>query len=129
MMENGNIPQEALDLSRETMLPVRVGDAGEDIISSIDVINVPETNIFAFRDSVKNGFIQVFDYTNEYTDLSQNVVLTVFCPNGESLEVKPRVKEKHTLRYRHRFCELGEYSFLIKKGSDSVLNEGTFVIV
>lgn len=129
LLENENIPQEAITLAKEVMLPIRIGDVEKDPITSICVINVPELHSLFYKESVKRGFIQIFDYTNEYVEFGENVNLIIQNPDGTKSQIEPRIKENHALRYRHRFHNPGTYGFCFTHGADSVLKEGHFVVL
>lgn len=129
MMKDGNIPQEAVSLSKDTQLPVMTGQEEDGFGEIIAVVNIPETVALNYKESVKYGFIQVFDYTNEYVDLGHNTCLIVNSPRGKKINITPKVREKHILRYRHRFYEEGKHFFIIQQDDKFILTEGEFVVV
>ena len=128
-MENGNIPQEAVSLSKDTQLPVMVGQQHDSFGDDITVVNIPETVLLNYKESVKCNFIQTFDYTNEFVNLQENVVLNVFSPSGTKIIPAPRIKENHVLRYRCRFYESGKYHFSIVQNQNLILDEGIFTVL
>ncbi len=124
------IPEEALELAKETQLAIRVGTE-EDLETDISVIQIPEKNAIDYKKTVEAGFVQSIDYTNEFIVFPKNlkcVVVQADNPDTQ-IELKPRLKESHVVKYRDRFNKVGIYNFSLSSPSHGIIQEGTFEVL
>jgi len=132
-LQDGEIPQDALDLAKETRLAIRVGEEGENGESDVCVMQIPEKNQIDFKSIVKVGFIQPIDYTNEFVvfsnDLTCEVTKNGVLGSSNPVFLKPVLKESHMVKYRDRFSEAGVYDFSISTVSHGVLCKGSFEVL
>lgn len=133
LLEDGEIPASALDLAKETLLSIQIGEEGNDIEAHVCVLQVPELRYIDYKETVKINFIQSIDYTNEYVVFSYNTSCKVTKNNnhGEIFEMclTPVLLESHLVKYRNRFSEAGVYNFVISTENNGVLHEGKFEVV
>ena len=132
-LQDGEIPQSALELAKETHLAVRVGEEGENGEPDVCVVQVPERNQIDFKSTVKCNFIQSIDYTNEFivfpNDLKCEVTKNGVLGNSDSIFLTPVLKESHMVKYRDRFSEAGVYDFSISAVSYGILCKGSFEVL
>jgi hypothetical protein len=132
-LQDGEIPQNALELAKETRLAIRVGEEGENGESDVCVVQVPEKNKIDFKSTVKVGFIQSIDYTNEFivfpNDLKCEVTKNGVFGSSDSIFLTPILRESHIVKYRDRFSEAGVYDFSISTSADGVLCKGSFEVL
>lgn len=74
-LEDGEIPKVALDLAKETQLPIRIGEE-ENTESEIHIAQIPE-KIKLITKTIKVNFVQPLDYTNEFIVLPSDLVCKV----------------------------------------------------
>lgn len=132
LLENGQIPKEAILLSKNTHLGIQIGLEDDITHDKIAVIEIPEINSIKYHKKLKHGFIQSFDYLNEYCILSKNINFYLTSPSGDIDILKPRIKERHILIYRQRLYEKGEYYFTINyeyEENAKTLAEGFFEVI
>ena len=132
LLENGQIPENAILLSRETKLGIQVGDEEDSRYSVIQVIEIPQSRGVAYHKQVRSGFIQSFDYVDEFSIFDESTQLDLKLPNGNVKTLKPRIKERHVLMYRERLYDEGSYSFTITgivEKEKKVLAEGFFEVI
>jgi len=132
LLENGQIPEKAIFLSRETKLGIQVGDEADCRYDLIQVIEIPERQDVSYREQVRSGFIQSFDYLDEFFIFDETTQLDLKFPNGNMKTLKPRIKERHVLKYRERLYDKGSYSFSITsvvEKEEKILVEGFFEVV
>jgi hypothetical protein len=131
-LENGQIPEEAILLSKETRLGIQVGDEADRRYDAIQVIEIPESRGVAYHEKVRSGFIQSFDCLDEFSIFDENTQLRLKLPEGTIKTLKPRIKERHVLKYRERLYDKGSYSFsitsLVEK-EEKILAEGFFEVI
>lgn len=123
------IPKEALALAKETQLPIRIGTE-EDSETGICIVQIPEKHAIDYKQTVEVGFIQPIDYTNEFIVFPKDLKCVVSregAPNTQ-LELTPRLKESHVVKYRDRFNDAGTYSFVISSALYGVIQEGKFEV-
>lgn len=132
LLENGQIPEKAILLSNETKLGIQIGDKEDSRYSVIEVIEIPESRGIAYHKQVHSGFIQSFDYVDEFSIFDENTQLRLKFPKGIMKTLKPRIKERHVLKYRERLYDEGSYSFtiigIIEK-EKKILAEGFFEVL
>ena len=132
-LEDGEIPQAALDLAKETQLPIRIGEEEKNTESEIYIAQIPEKNQIDYKKTIKVNFVQTLDYTNEFIMLPSDLVCKVSKSNtygtiSESY-LTPVLKESHVVKYRDRFAEAGVYDFIISTSSHGILHEGKFEVI
>jgi hypothetical protein len=131
-LEDGEIPKVALDLAKETQLPIRIGEE-ENTESEIHIAQIPEKNQIDYKKTIKVNFVQPLDYTNEFIVLPSDLVCKVSKSNtyGTVSEyyLTPVLKESHVVKYRDRFPEAGVYDFVISTFSHGILHEGKFEVI
>jgi hypothetical protein len=132
-LQDGEIPDNALALAKETRLAIRIGEEGEKGESDVCVVQVPEKNQIDFKSTVKVGFIQSIDYTNEFIvfshDLKCEVTKNGVFGSGDSIFLTPVLRESHMVKYRDRFSEAGVYDFSISTTANGVLCKGSFEVL
>jgi len=123
------IPEEALALAKETQLPVRIGTE-EDSETDICVVQIPEKHAIDYKKIVEVGFIQPIDYTNEFIVFPKDLkcVVNQDGATGTQIELTPKLKESHVVKYRDRFNEIGIYSFVVSSSLHGVIQEGKFEV-
>lgn len=132
LLENGQIPTKAIIFSKETMLGIQVGEIDSPKCNNIEVVEIPESCELKYRTTVRCGFIQSFDYVNEFVVFDDSTKLCLKSPDGQTTELKPRIKERHVLKYNDRPYEKGNYSFMILHtidGQETILVDGVFEVV
>jgi hypothetical protein len=124
------IPEEALELAKETQLPVRIGSE-EDSETDICVVQIPEKHAIDYKKIVEVGFIQPIDYTNEFIVFPKDLKCTVIQDGDPSIQIEltPRLKESHVVKYRDRFNKVGTYNFVLSSLSHGIIQEGKFEVV
>jgi hypothetical protein len=123
------IPEEALELAKETKLAIRIG-VEEDLETDISVVQVPENNFIDYKKIVEVGFIQAIDYTNEFIVFPKDlkcIVSEECCPENQ-IELNPKLKESHVVKYRDRFNKVGIYNFSLSSPRYGVIQEGKFEV-
>ncbi len=132
-LKNGDIPQEAISLAKDTGLSIRLGQEGDSDESDIHVMQVPERNGIDFRKTIKSNFVQPIDYTNEFvifpSDLKCEVTRNATFGQAEKFILKPVLLESHIVKYRARFAETGIYDFIISTDRHGILSEGKFEVL
>lgn len=101
---DGKIPQEALNLARNTLLEIEVSDD----YTSIGVRPIPELRFCNHPEVVEKGFIFSVDLIDEFTDLSKDIYLEV-CGN----KAIPKILEKHKAVFRARLETIGKHHFKV----------------
>lgn len=126
LLAGDGVPEEADKLSAETMLPIRIGEAGDGIgVDEVSVIRVPELQVCEYDPKPRVGRVHAIDYTNEFFSFGRQTVMDISGP--EAVVVKPTLCEKHVVRFRPRHHCTGHYSFVIRDGQ-TVLLEGNFEV-
>lgn len=121
----GGVPDEAIKLSKESQLSIRV----EEDIDEICIKSFPEDDFTDCMDEVKAGFIHMVDITNEFVDFPKDTHMKVMDLTFNSQTIKPMVITKHSLRFRSRFNTPGLHKFCIVDNSNEVYYKGEFVVV
>ena len=115
MVIGGNIPQKALDLSRESTLSVRIEEPGDGVdVKEIHIVSFPETDVIDCQPTAKLGFIHSIDLTNDFVDFNKTAVLKVKHSDGTEQAVKPSLQEKHILKFRSRYDSCGVKDYCIE---------------
>lgn len=129
LLVNGNIPKEALDLSVESTLSIRMQEPDDGIDKKeIHIASFPEKNIIQCRQTVKLGFIHSIDLTNDFVDFDKSAVLKI--KNEAFIEqiIKPSLREKHVLKFRSRFDSIGKKLYSIEN-ADKVIYSGVIEVI
>lgn len=121
-------PDEAIRLAAETKLPIVIGLESDDMPSEIAVIAQPEANFLSSRPAVAIGFVLPIDYTNEFVEFTPEVRCMIVAPGENNIDIiGPKIREKHSVRFRYRPSRLGKHQFFIKNGEETVLENGVIV--
>lgn len=121
MVIKGEIPQKALDLSRESTLSVRIEEPGDGIdVKEIHIASFPEIDVIDCQPTAKLGFIHSIDLTNDFVDFNKTAVLKVKHGDGTEQSVKPSLQEKHILKFRSRYDSCGTKDYCIENDGQIV---------
>ncbi len=121
----GGIPDEAVKLSKESQLSIRI----EEDIDKICIKSFPEDEFADCMDEVKTGFIHMLDITNEFVVFPRDTHMVVTDLNSYSQTIKPMVITNHSLRFRSRFSTLGLHQFLIVDNNAETYYQGEFTVI
>ena len=128
MITNGEIPQEALTLSKEAQLSIREGSVGDGVkTKEISIVSFPEVNIVECQEYSYVNFVHIIDITNEFISFSINTFLEVISDDGSKEIFKPNLKEKHLVRFRPRFTTKGKKYFCVYSGNEKI-HSGEFEV-
>lgn len=126
---NGDIPKEALDLSLESTLSIRMQEPNDGINrKEIHIASFPEKNIIQCRQTVKLGFIHSIDLTNDFVDFDKSAVLKIKNADLSEQIIQPSLREKHVLKFRSRFDSLGKKLYLIENDT-KVIYSGVIEVI
>ena len=128
-MAYDGIPKLAEQIAKESQLTVRIGTKDDAINKdSICIISIPEINSINFDKIISSGFIFSIDMTNEFIKFDKSTVLKVH--SHDFLEIfKPRLLEKHLVKFRARIHLPGTKKFTICSANDVVYYEGEFEVI
>jgi hypothetical protein len=132
LLKNGQIPEEAVDLSKQTQLGIQIGKEEDNFYNKLQVIQIPEKQFINYRKKVHLGYIQSIEYVDEFFAFDKSTKLELIYPCGKRINPKPRIKEKHMLSYKERLSDKGEYFFFITTiidGNVKNLAEGFFEVI
>ena len=122
---NGDVPEEAVRLSEESHLSIRI----EDDLEEICIKPYPDIDMVDCMEEVEEGYIHKLDITNEFVDFTPDTHLQVvdleFCVQ----KIKPVIITKHTIRFRSRFYVKGLHVFCIVNDSRTNYHSGEFQVV
>lgn len=121
----GTTPDEAIKLSKEYQLSIRI----EDGIDKICIKSFPEDEFSDCMDEVKAGFIHMVDVTNEFIDFPKDTHMEVTDLNFSSQNIKPTIRTKNSLMFRSRYLTLGLHQFRIVDSNTKVYYEGEFKVI
>lgn len=129
VVKNGEIPEEALLLSQDSRLSVRIGSDHDGVDKKeIGIVSFPEKNSIFFEPSVKLGFVHSLDVNNDFVTFNETSVLKLVYADGEEKKFKPSLREKHVLKFRSRHYVSG-VGFFHVENSGEVLYSGEIEIV
>lgn len=115
MVIRGNVPQQALDLSMESTLSIRIEEPCDGIdIKEIHIASFPDIDIIDCQPVAKLGFIHSIDLTNDFVNFNKTAVLKIKHSDGTEQVVKPRLQEKHILKFRSRYDSCGTKDYYIE---------------
>lgn len=132
LMRHGEIPKNAISLSKETHLGIQLGNEQKVLCTKIQVIEIPEKQVLGYHKQVFSGFIQSIDYLDEFFVFDKTTQLQLISPCGQVSTPKPRIKERHMLSYRERLYDEGKYLFSIVTTVNEEtrnLTEGMFEVI
>lgn len=114
MIADGEIHQEALNLSNESQLSIREGFIGDGVnVEHICIVSFPEKNIIDYDKHSRTGFIHSIDATNEFISFSKNTFMEVISEDGVKEVFKPSLRERHVVKFRSRYSTAGKKYFYI----------------
>lgn len=112
-------------ISEESKLPIRIGEENENFSNVIEIISIPEISKINFSKEVEKNYIHSIDITNEFVDMSKCSFYIKFL--NEKKEIKPNIKEKHKIRIRKRYSQIGNYFFSLEL-ENNVICSGEFKV-
>lgn len=128
-MAKDGIPKFAEKLAKDSQLSVRLGAADDGVSASrIGIISTPEKIEINCNPLVSAGFIHSIDITNEFVSFDTSTFLEVF-DEGRFKVFKPRLREKHVVRFRARLFTPGAKVFSIRSENGTQYHEGCFEVI
>lgn len=128
-MAQDGVPELAEEMSKNSQLAIRIGEKNDGITASeIGIISTPEIFIVDNKPSVHSGFIYSIDITNEFVNFDTSTTLEVF-DEGTLKIFKPRLREKHLVRFRIRVFTPGDKVFFIRSALGVQYHEGFFEVL
>ncbi len=128
MIIDGQIPEEALALSKQAQLSIREGFIGDGIqTKEISIVSFPEIRVIDYSQSSRVDFVHSIDITNEFVTFSADTFLEVVCENGLRQVFVPNLKEKHLVKFRPRFSTAGKKYFSVYSNNEKI-HSGEFEI-
>ena len=115
-------------LSKKTFLPILVGDNlnTEKLFfdrESVSIIAIPELENLQYDEkNIKKGMHQFIKYTNEFSNIKNNIRLEI-----NSLSVKSLYEETHCAKFIYKCEESGFYSCIIYINNE-IKKEFNFVV-
>ena len=127
-MMGENVPQEAINLSSESQLSIRIGDEDDGISKDkIAIVSFPDIDVISCEPSVKLGFVHLLDYTNDFVDFNETTVLKIKNTDGTEQITLPSLRENHKVRFRSRFYSAGTKEYFIET-NQKIVNSGKFEV-
>jgi hypothetical protein len=127
-MMGENVPQEAINLSSESQLSIRIGDEDDGISKDkIAIVSFPDIDVISCEPSVKLGFVHLLDYTNDFVDFNETTVLKIKNTDGTEQNTLPSLRENHKVRFRSRFYSAGTKEYFIET-NQKIVNSGKFEV-
>ena len=128
-MAQDGIPEIAKKMAKDSHLSIRVGEINDEISASeIEIISTPEKINIDYKPSVDAGLIYSIDITNEFVNFDTTTFLEVF-DEGCFKVFKPRLREKHVVKFRARFVTPGAKVFSIRSENGTKYHEGCFEVI
>jgi hypothetical protein len=119
----------AENISKQTGLPISKDNPAIEESNEIYIASIPEIEKYDFDKVIKKNYIHTLDYTNEYIDLSKNL-LCLFTVGNKTLSVKPIINEKHTVKFRTRFNVIGNYTFYFLLNNNIInIEDNSFEVI
>ena len=119
----------AESISKQTCLPISKGNPSIEESDNIYIASIPEIEECSFDKVIKKNYIHTLDYTNEYIDLSKNL-LCLFTVGNKTLSIKPIINEKHTVKFRTRFNVIGNYTFYFLLNNNIInIEDSSFEVI
>jgi hypothetical protein len=127
-MMGENVPEEAINLSSESQLSMRIGDEDDGISKDkIAIVSFPDIDVITCEPSVKLGFVHLLDYTNDFVDFNETTVLKIKNTDGTEQITLPSLRENHKVRFRSRFYSAGTKEYFIET-NQKIVNSGKFEV-
>lgn len=120
--------KDALVLSKKNKLPIVSNIEEFSHIRQPQVISVPEKSFFDIDKTVKLGFIQRIDITNEFYEFSASIKALITDSDGLAVSHSPTVKETHKVKFRIRHHKKGVYTVAVIDDSKTYLEESFEVL-
>jgi hypothetical protein len=120
LIENGFIPLNAHIMAKETLLEIQVVDSDDPVIL---IRSTPEHKSEKYPTKIIAGFIWPLDVIDEFHKFSSDTKLNI--ANNTSM---PMVKEKHSVLFRTRIFNPGEYSFTVSDKEKEIASGKVLVI-
>ena len=105
--------KDALVLSKKNKLPIVSNIEEFSHIRQPQVISVPEKSFSNIDKTVKLGFIQRIDITDEFFEFSSSTRALITDCDGCVLDYKPTVKEAHKVKFRIRHHKKGMHKVIV----------------
>ena len=122
-MMGENVPEEAINLSSESQLSIRIGDEDDGIPKDkIAIVSFPDIDVISCEPSVKLGFIHLLDYTNDFVDFNETTVLKINNTDGTEQITLPSLREKHKVKFRSRFYSSGTKEYFIETNHKTIIS-------
>ena len=120
--------EKALNLSRQSKLPIVSNIKDFEYIQEPKVIQVPEKSFFSIDKKTQAGFIHRIDITDEFFEMDESVTAFFLHEDGSSYEHSPIVREKHKIKFRTRHKKPGKYTVKVQGIKNKYL-EDSFEII
>jgi len=105
--------QAALALSKKNKLPIVSNIEEYSHVKKARVISVPEKSFSNIDKTVKLGFIQRIDITDEFFEFSSSTRALITDCDDCVLDYKPTVKEAHKVKFRIRHHKKGMHKVVV----------------
>ena len=137
-MRDSEVPPVAEKLAAESRLSIRILDGVTVVLTAavddgieaeeIKIISVPEINRTDHELTALVGFVYSVDITNEFVNFDTSTMMKV--RDGVVEQVfKPRLREKHVVRFRVRFATPGVKMFSICNDSGEQYYESSCEVI
>ena len=128
-MRDSEVSPVAEKLAAESRLSIRMGAVDDGIeAEEIKIISVPEINRTDHELTALVGFVYSVDITNEFVNFDTSTMMKV--RDGVVEQVfKPRLREKHVVRFRVRFATPGVKMFSICNDSGEQYYESSCEVI
>lgn len=118
----------ALDLSKNSRLPIVSNIETFKHLEKPQVISVPEKQIYDIEKTVKCGFIHSIDITDEFCEIQKSIVACFTHEDGGTYQEAPIIKEKHKAKFRVRHYKSGEYTVIVRDEQKEFINDSFRVV-
>jgi len=126
LQEDEKVLNEAKEISYSNNIGIRFGEIDEfPNIKNVDIIFVPDILSMSFEPKVKCNFLQLINYSNDFTKMNKNFKCKVKSDKKEYF-FYPTIAEKYCLKFRFRIESLGQYEFAIIDEEDNVISDKYF---
>ena len=127
-MMGENVPEEAISLSFESQLSIRIGDEDDGIPKDkIAIVSFPNIDFITCEPSVKLGFVHLLDYTSDFVDFNETTILKIKSADGTEQVTLTSLREKHKIKFRSRFYSAGTKEYYIENNNE-IINSGKFEV-
>lgn len=128
LLDNDEIPLKAIDLAKKTMLSIQVGEE-DDKYTDICIVSVPSKRMVDIPTTVESGYIFCVDVTDEFVFFGRDARLIATSETGEIVVTKPSVRQVHSLRFRSRYINLGNWEYRITVSETEDYCSGEFRVI